>query len=156
MQATIEIKRVDLWTLFRVAFFLYAALGLIAGIFYASVVVLIGGIGEALGSEDIPGLGLLTGVAGVILIPVLAFVYGAIGSVVVTIIGMLFNLVCRLGGGVKIDAALAEPAFTASAPPSVPRSPVPPYPPPQPPAPPEAPPTQPPPPPSEPPRFDGR
>jgi hypothetical protein len=157
MHASVEVKRVDLWTLFRLAFLLYAAMGLIAGLFYAGIMTLIGGLGGALAEEDIPGLGLLTGVVGIFLVPVLAFVYGAVGSVMVTIAGALFNLMCRVAGGLKFDVAFAQPLFGASTPtPSTTPAPryIPPAVPPPPqtrPTPPEVPP---PPPPPDPPRFE--
>jgi len=109
MQANIEVKRIDLWTLFRLAFLLYASLGLIAGFVVAGMMTLVGSIGGALAEEDVPGLGLLTGVVGLFFVPVLALVYGAIGSVIITIIGALFNLMSRLGGGLRFDVALAQP-----------------------------------------------
>ena len=148
MQTSIEVKRVDLWTLFRLVFFLYAAIGLIAGMFYAFLMMVAGGFGEALIGEDIPGLSLITGFLGIILVPVLAFVYGAIGAVVFTIGGALFNLVARVGGGLRFEVALVQPAFGTA---PVPAPTVPPVTPP----PAASPPPPVVPPPAEPPRYDG-
>jgi hypothetical protein len=144
LQTSIEIKRIDLWTLFRLAFFIYAAIGLIVGLFYAFILMVAGSFGEAFADESIPGVGLITGVFGFMLMPVFALIYGAMGAVVVTIGGAIFNLVSRLGGGIRFDVALVQQPLAPSPPPAPP----PPVqqPPPRPPEPPAPPP---------PPRFDG-
>ncbi len=119
MRRTAELRKVDIWSLFKVAFVLYATLGLVAGLFYGLIFMVLGQLGGLLGGEDIPGLGFLTGIVGVLAIPVLAVMYGVIGSIVVAIGGALYNLATRWVGGVKMDIDLAEPAtFPASAPPA--------------------------------------
>jgi hypothetical protein len=103
MPRTAELKRIDIWSLFKVAFVLYASLGLVAGLFYGLIIMLIGQLGGLLGNEDIPGLGFLTGIVGVLAIPVLALIYGVLGSIVVAVGGALFNLATRWVGGVRFD-----------------------------------------------------
>jgi hypothetical protein len=134
MQTILELKRIDLWTLFKVAFFVYAVLGLIGGFFYLFFVLLATGIGGALIEEELPNFGLLGGALGIIMMPVLAFIYGAIGSVIATICGAIINLIMKATGGVKFDVDVVEvggavPApATAGAP--APAAPSPPPPPP--------------------------
>ncbi|MCI0450814.1 MAG: DUF3566 domain-containing protein [Candidatus Latescibacteria bacterium] len=116
------IKRVDLWSLFKVAFVLYATLGFICGLFYAMIIGFIGSLG-ALWSEDLPGLGALSGAIGIVAVPILAMVYGVLGSIVVTIGGGLYNLAARFVGGliVTVDVTdIAPPAgyATTTAPPA--------------------------------------
>ncbi len=108
MQTVIEVKRIDLWTLFKVSFFVYAVLGLIGGFFYLFFMMLATGIGGAFIDEEFPNLGMLGGVLGIVLMPVLAFVYGAIGSVVATIFGAIINLIMKATGGVKFDVTVTE------------------------------------------------
>ena len=123
MRKTLELKRVDIGSLFKVAFVLYAVLGLVAGLMAAMVFMMMGSLGELFADEHIPGFGVLTGVAGLILVPVMSMFYGIIGSIVVTIIGMLYNLAAGKVGGVKIEFETGEsiPAgttATVTAPPS--------------------------------------
>ena len=139
MQTVIEVKRIDLWTLFKVSFFVYAVLGLIGGFFYLFFMMLATGIGGAFIDEEFPNLGILGGVLGIVLMPVLAFVYGAIGSVVATIFGLIINLIMKATGGMKFDVTVTEvggivqsPAVPA--PGTSPPPPPPPLPPPPPPA----------------------
>jgi len=108
----VEISRFDLVSLFKVAFLLYATLGLVAGLFYGMVIMVVGQLGSFLG-EDLPGLGYLTGIVGVLAIPALALMYGVLGSIVVMIGGALYNLAARLVGGVKMDVSAMDTPFDA-------------------------------------------
>jgi len=110
MKTILEVKRIDLFSLFKIAFFLYAGLGLIFGFFYAFFLLLASGIGGAFLEEELPNFGFLGGVLGIILVPILAFLYGAIGSVIATIIGGILNLVMKGVGGLKVDVDIAQPA----------------------------------------------
>jgi hypothetical protein len=101
------IKRVDLWSLFKMAFVLYATLGFICGLFYGMIIAFIGTLG-AMWGEDLPGLGALSGALGIIAVPVLAVVYGILGSIVVTIAGALYNLAARFVGGLKVTVDVTE------------------------------------------------
>jgi len=44
MQTVIEVKRIDLWTLFKLSFFAYAVIGLIGGFFYLFFMMVASGI----------------------------------------------------------------------------------------------------------------
>jgi len=103
MRKTAELKRVDLGSLFKVAFVLYAALGLFAGLFYGLIFMVIGQLGGILGEDVLPGLRFLTGFVGVLAVPVIAMLYGILGSMVVAIGGALYNLATRWVGGVKLE-----------------------------------------------------
>lgn len=118
MRRTAELRKIDIWSLFKVAFVLYATLGLVAGLFYGLTFMVLGQLGGLLGGEDIPGLGFLTGIVGVLAIPVLAVLYGVLGSIVMAVGGALYNLATRWVGGVKVDIDVTEPAtLSASTPP---------------------------------------
>ena len=123
MLRTLELKRVDIGSLFKVAFVLYAVLGLVAGLMVALVFMMMGTLGSFLSEEGIPGFGVVTGAAGVVAVPVLSMIYGIMGSIVVTIIGLLYNLAAGRVGGVKFEFDTKEiaPAGNmpaATAPPS--------------------------------------
>jgi hypothetical protein len=108
MQTVIEVKRIDLWTLFKVSFFVYAILGLIGGFFYLFFMMIATGIGGALVEEELPSFGLLGGALGIILMPILAFLYGAVGSVMATICAAIINLIMKGTGGVRFDVDVAQ------------------------------------------------
>ncbi len=101
------LKRVDLWSLFKMAFVLYATIGFVAGLFYAMMIAFIGSLG-AMWGEDIPGLSKFTGAIGIIAVPVLAMVYGVLGSIVVTIGGALYNVAARFVGGLKVVVDVSD------------------------------------------------
>lgn len=106
MQSAV-LKRVDLWSLFKIAFALYAAVGLVAGLFYGALIGLVGSMG-ALWGEDLPGLGALSGAAGIVVVPIVAMAYGVFGSIVVVIGGALYNLAARFVGGLKVTVEVAD------------------------------------------------
>ena len=110
MRRTLELKRVDIGSLFRVAFVLYAVLGLVAGLMVAMVFMMMGSLGSFLSDEGLPGFGMLTGVAGVAMVPVLSMMYGIMGSIVVTMVGLLYNLAAGRVGGVKVEFETGEMA----------------------------------------------
>jgi hypothetical protein len=132
MQTVIEVRRIDLWTLFKVSFFAYAVIGLIGGFFYLFFMMLASGIGSAFLEEEIPNFGLLGGAVGIIMMPVLGFLYGAIGAVTTTITGAIINLIMKAAGGLKFDvdvlpvAGLFQPSGTTATPPQPPPPPRPP------------------------------
>jgi hypothetical protein len=101
------IKRVDLWSLFKMAFVLYATIGFICGLFYGMIFAFIGSLGAVLG-EDVPGLGAVSGAIGIVVVPVMAVMIGVMGSVVVTIIGALYNFAARFVGGLKVTVDVTE------------------------------------------------
>ena len=105
MRTHLEIKRIELWSLFKIAFLLYACLGLVVGLFYGLFMIVAGAISSAIGDElgDIPGLGFFGGLLGLFLIPLFAMLYGAVGSVFVTIVGVLYNLMAKIGGGLRFE-----------------------------------------------------
>ena len=122
MHRTLELKRVDIGSLFKVAFVLYAVLGLVAGLMVALVFMMFGALGSLLSDEGIPGFGVISGAAGVAAVPVLSMIYGIMGSIVVTMIGLLYNLAAGRVGGVKFEFDTKEIAPAnmpaATAPPS--------------------------------------
>jgi len=124
--AGFEIKRIELWTLFKVAFFVCAAIGIVMGVIYGFF-MLVGGLFGSFLDDEIAGFGFLGGVIGLFLIPFVAVLYGAIGSVFITVLGWVYNLSARLIGGVRLtvdvddaqtqtQAEVAQPAETAEDP----------------------------------------
>lgn len=111
MMKSAVVRRVDLTSLFKLAFVLYATLGFVAGLFYGAIIALIGSLG-AVWDDELPGMGVLSGAIGIIAVPILAMVYGLLGSIVVTIGGALYNLAARFVGGLKVavDVSDAGPA----------------------------------------------
>ncbi len=101
------VKRLDLGSLFKMAFVLYATLGFVCGLFYGAIIALIGSFG-AMWGEDLPFMGHWGGALGIIVIPLLAMVYGVMGSIVVTIAGALYNVAARFVGGVKMTVDVTD------------------------------------------------
>ncbi len=117
MRRTLELKRVEVGSLFKVAFLLYVVLGLVAGLFFGMTLWMMGSLTSFLGEEHIPGLSMISGVAGFIAIPVMAMCYGIVGAIVFSIIGLLYNFAASKMGGVKMEFETGEvtpPAATSA------------------------------------------
>lgn len=90
------VKRVNPLSLAKVAGVLYALLGLlIGGIF--SVVGIIAG---TLMPEDAGPMGMLFGVGAIIALPIF---YGVLGFIMSLIMAALYNLVAGMVGGIEVD-----------------------------------------------------
>ena len=124
VRTQLQIKRIGLWSLFKIAFLLYAGLGLIMGLLYGVFIMLAGWIENAyIGDEfaGLPDLGVFGGLLGLVAIPFIALMYGAMGSVFVTLGGVLYNLVARVGGGLSLDTTVevGAPESGADPPPTL-------------------------------------
>ena len=78
---------------------LYAFIGLIAGLFFATFALFGFALGAAISGEGSPFLGAFLGLGSVIFLPIL---YGVLGFIGGLIVGFLFNLVAGMTGGLEI------------------------------------------------------
>ena len=101
-----ELKRVDVWSLVKIVFFLYAIIGLLVGLFYTLIFTLVGGMAGFIGGENtFPMIGLFSGIAGFFMSFVFAIFYAVFGSIVTAISAGLYNLLAKWIGGVKLSLA---------------------------------------------------
>lgn len=93
MAKKLEVKRIEPLSVAKILGILYAAIGLILGLFI-TLASLLGASGEA------GVFGVVFGVAAIVLLPVF---YGAMGFIVGGIIAWLYNLVAKRIGGIRIE-----------------------------------------------------
>jgi hypothetical protein len=108
LRTRLEIKRIELFSLFKLAFYIYAIIGLFIAIIYGLFFLAIGGMQSAIFGDEIPHLGGVGIVLGILAIPFIALAYGAVGSVFMTIGGWLFNVIAGAAGGLRIQAEVEE------------------------------------------------
>jgi hypothetical protein len=108
LRTRFEIKRIELFSLFKLAFYIYAVIGLFFAIIYGFFLLVIGGIQSAVFGGEIPQLGAIGVVLGIMAIPIVALMYGAVGSVFMTIGGWLFNIIAGAVGGLRVQAEVEE------------------------------------------------
>jgi hypothetical protein len=97
------VKRIGPGSAFKVGLVTYAILGLVLGIFAASISGIMGSLGGALGQSATPGakfFGLGMGLGAVIFFPI---GYGLIGGVFAAIGAVIYNLVAGWVGGLEVD-----------------------------------------------------
>jgi hypothetical protein len=115
VSANLEIKRIDLWSLFKLSFIIYAVIGVLVGLIYMVFFMLLGSMNSSFFADEFPNVGVLGGgVIGLLIIPFFAFINGIFGSVFTTIGGGVYNLIAGMAGGLKIDAREIVEARTAS------------------------------------------
>jgi hypothetical protein len=108
LRTRFEIKRIELFSIFKLAFYIYTVIGLIFAIIYGFFLLVVGGIQSAIFGEEIPRLGSIGIVLGVLAIPLIALAYGAVGSVFATIGGWIFNAIAGAVGGLRVQAEVEE------------------------------------------------
>jgi hypothetical protein len=103
LRTRLEIKRIELFSLFKIAFYIYAFIGLVVGLIYGFFLVVAGGLQSMLLGEEFPELGTIGVVIGIAAIPFFAMIYGAVGSVFITIGGLVYNLIAGAVGGLRVE-----------------------------------------------------
>jgi hypothetical protein len=112
-----EIRHIDVGSVVKVCFVIYAVLGLIVGVVYAFVAVLFGSLlnlDGALGGSNV--LRFAASGLGILLIPVFVLFYGCLGAVAGAIVAAVYNLIARAFGGVRITLKGEEIASEVSGP----------------------------------------
>jgi hypothetical protein len=113
---TYEMKKIDVWSVVKIAFFLYGIFGLLFGLFYAIILTMLGGILSQMGGE-FESLRGLTGALGIFMAFFLALFYAVIGAVATAIFTWIYNLLAKGLGGIKFYLeqeklkAVAEPTL---------------------------------------------
>jgi len=101
-----ELKRLDVWSLVKIVFFLYAIIGLLVGLFYTLIFTLVGGMAGFLSRENVfPMMGPFSGLVVFFMSFVFAIFYAVFGSIVTAISAGLYNLLAKWMGGVKLSLA---------------------------------------------------
>jgi hypothetical protein len=124
LKTRLEIKRIELFSVFKLAFFIYAIIGIFIALIYGFFLLALGGLQSAILGHDFPRLGALGIVLGIMAIPIVALMYGAVASVFITIGCWIFNLIAGAAGGLRVEAevseAYTEPVRSAAPEPSAP------------------------------------
>jgi hypothetical protein len=99
----VEIKHLDVGSVVKVAFVLYVVIGLVVGVIYMLVSVILGGLLDyGYGPHEAwMGRTLAAGL-GILLVPLLALLYGCLGAVGGLILALLYNVIAKTIGGVKV------------------------------------------------------
>jgi hypothetical protein len=95
-----EIKKIDVWSVIKISFFIYGIFGFLFGLLYVAMLSMVGGILSQMGGEfgAIRGLAGALGFFGMIF---MAFFYAVIGSVITAIFAWIYNLLAIGLGGIR-------------------------------------------------------
>ncbi len=93
------LKKVGVLSVAKILAVVYAAIGVVAGFFFA-VFSLIGAAAGAAAREAAPFIGALFGVGAIIILPVF---YGVLGFIIGLIVAAIYNVAARSFGGIEMD-----------------------------------------------------
>jgi len=113
-----QIRRVNVWSLMKVAFVIFAVLGLIVGLFYAIFFAFMGQMMELGGPSELSRMsGLFSGIMGIFVGLFLAIFYAVFGSLMTAFFAGLYNLLARGFGGIELHLETQEAPPAQSPPP---------------------------------------
>ena len=104
----VEIRQVDVISITKISFILYSILGLIIGVVYVFVALMLGSFLDYAGQEEMGLMKVAATGLGVLLIPLLALLYGCIGAIGGLLFGLFYNLVARGVGGIGMTVSVDE------------------------------------------------
>lgn len=113
-----ELKRIDVWTCTKIAFFLCGIFGLLIGLFYALIIAMVGSFLGPLSGGELGSLGgIFSGALGIFIAFFLAIFYAVFGAILTAISAWLYNIFAKSIGGVKITLNEEKIATITSIPP---------------------------------------
>jgi hypothetical protein len=115
-----EIRRINVWSVMKVAFVIFAILGLIIGLFYFIFFMFMGQVMELATPDEFGGMtGYFSGILGLFAVFFLAIFYAVFGSLMTALFAGIYNLMARGFGGIEVHLEAQGPsvAATASSPP---------------------------------------
>ena len=106
----LEIKEIDIWSVVRVAFFIFIVIGLIMGLLSFIVSIGFKMVVNALVRDTMMAFvsEAFTVAAGLITSFIVAVLYAVLGTFCTFIIAFFYNLLARLLGGITFDVAEVE------------------------------------------------
>ena len=108
MAQTYILKKVPLWPVIRMSFVLFIIIGILIGIFYALLLSSWSFLASSFADSSLGNpFGILRNL-GFILIPVIAILYAVIGTIVVAIWVLIYNVMASIVGGVELVLDPAE------------------------------------------------
>jgi hypothetical protein len=100
----VEIRHLDIGSVTKVCFVLYAMLGVVIGIVYLVAALVLSSLmdyGDAL--ENARLLRVAATGLGILLIPLLGLLYGCLGALIGLVFAAIYNLVSKTMGGIKLS-----------------------------------------------------
>ncbi len=114
-----EIKRFNLFSVFKISLLIYLILGLVLGLFYGLMLMsMLSSLGNLMQDEAFSEIGQLGAIGIFFMAVVMAIFCGIGGAIMATIAAAVYNLLAGTIGGIKMElAALPPPSFQQVPPP---------------------------------------
>jgi len=105
------VRHIRVWSVVRIAFFIFAITGFLAGMFWGTVLWAFSSLVEGIVPQAMEAAH-VSGLAVIFLAFVLGPVYGVVGSVGVAVAILIYNLVGKLTGGIELELAPGQHEVT--------------------------------------------
>lgn len=127
-----EIKRIDPWSAIKISFVANAVLGFVLGLFVGAMLAAMSQFLApflAMSGQDVEELRSASGFGSVILMPFfMAFIFAVLYGVIITgLIVLIYNLVARVTGGIKVNLQSESLTIAGEVPPAAATGSRPPY-----------------------------
>ena len=99
----VQIRRMGVFSCAKIYSITLAAMGLIVGVIYGLLFMVVGGAMMAGGGRDSGAAGASSLVVGLIMMVVIPIVYGVIGFVAGAIGGVVYNIAAGFVGGIELE-----------------------------------------------------
>lgn len=93
------IRRIDPFSIGKIAGLLYAIIGLLFGALF-SLIAMAGATFAATAGEEAPFIGLLFGAGAFIVLPI---VYGVMGFITTALSAVIYNVLAGMVGGIRVE-----------------------------------------------------
>jgi hypothetical protein len=104
-----QIRRVNVWSVMKVSFVIFAILGLIVGFFYAIFFAFLGQMMEFAAPGEFGRMtGFFSGIMGIFTAIFLALFYAVFGSLMTALFTGIYNLLARGIGGIELHLEPSE------------------------------------------------
>ena len=114
--AKMQIKRVGVFSYAKISSIVMAAMGLLIGIIYGLIFMVVGGAMMAGGGRDSGTAGVSSVVIGLIMMVAIPIFYGIIGFIAGIVGGLVYNVASGFVGGLEIELESMDGAGYATPP----------------------------------------
>jgi hypothetical protein len=115
--AKVQIKRVGVFSCAKMYAITLAAVGLIFGIIYGLIFMVLGGAMMAGGGRDASTAGASSLVIGLIMMVAIPIFYGVLGFIAGLVGGAIYNVAARTVGGIELELENVDDGYAPPPPP---------------------------------------
>jgi uncharacterized membrane protein YhaH (DUF805 family) len=115
--AKVQVKRVGVFSLAKIYSITMAAAGVIIGVIYGLIFMVVGGAMMAGGGRDAGTAGASSLVIGLVMMVAIPIFYGILGFIAGLVGGAIYNVAARTVGGIELELENMDDGYSTPPPP---------------------------------------